>query len=136
MARCTECFHYEVCAKECRMVQIYEHTWDDYNQLDNVEKFCANYIPTADVAPKSEVEALGREVERLTNILNSYALQYGTVKDQHEVIDKAKAEAVKEFAEYLKKYYCHIDKTAGALIEYTIDKKVKAFLGKEGVDDD
>lgn len=92
--------------------------------------------PTADVAPKSEVAALGREVERLTNILNSYALQYGTVKDQHEVIDKAKAEAVKEFAEYLKKYYRHIDKTAGALIEYTIDKKVKAFLGKEGVDDD
>lgn len=40
----------------------------------------------------------------------------------------AKAEAVKEFAEYLKKYYRHIDKTAGALIEYTIDAKVKEFL--------
>lgn len=36
--------------------------------------------------------------------------------------------AVNEFAEYLEKYYRHIDKTAGALIEYTIDQKVKEFL--------
>lgn len=89
-------------------------------------------MPTADVAPKSEVAALGREVERLTNILNSYALQYGTVKDQHEVIDKAKAEAVKEFAERLKTYYRNLDKTAGALINYTIDQKLKEFLGERG----
>ena len=37
------------------------------------------------------------EVERLTNILNSYALQYGTVTDQQKVID----EAEKEFARKL-----------------------------------
>lgn len=74
------------------------------------------------------IKALGREVERLTNILNSYALQYGTVKDQHEVIDKA----IKEFAERLKTYYRNIDKTAGALIEYTIDQKLKEFLGEGG----
>jgi hypothetical protein len=36
--------------------------------------------------------------------------------------------AVNEFAEYLEKYYRHIDKTAGALIEYTINQKVKEFL--------
>ena len=78
------------------------------------------------------IRALGREVERLTNILNSYALQYGTVKDQHEVIDKAKAEAVKEFAESIKTYYDHIDKTVGALINYTIDQKLKEFLGERG----
>ena len=54
MARCKECIHYAVCAKEGRMVQVDEHTWDDYNQLDNVERFCENYISTADVAPRAE----------------------------------------------------------------------------------
>ena len=55
MARCKECLHYDICAREGRMVQIDEHTWDDYNQLDDVEHFCDKYLATADVAPKSEV---------------------------------------------------------------------------------
>lgn len=45
------------------------------------------------------------------------------------IVAELKAVAVKEFAEGLKTYYRHIDKTAGALIEYTIDAKVKEFLG-------
>jgi hypothetical protein len=52
-------------------------------------------IPTADVVPKSEVE-------RLEQILNSYALQYGTVKDQQAVIDKAKAEVAREIFEEIE----------------------------------
>ena len=56
MARCEECLHYPVCAKECRLAQIDEHTWDNYNQLDDVEKFCDNYISTADVVAKSEAD--------------------------------------------------------------------------------
>lgn len=52
--------------------------------------------PTADVVPRAEVE-------RLEQILNSYALQYGTVKDQQEVIDKIKRETAREiFAEIRK----------------------------------
>lgn len=51
------------------------------------------------------------------------------IRDLHKQIETVKAEAVKEFAEGLKTYYRHIDKTAGALIEYTIDTKVKEFLG-------
>lgn len=58
MARCEECLHYPVCAKECRLAQIDEHTWDNYNQLDDVEKFCDNYISTADVVAKSEADKL------------------------------------------------------------------------------
>ncbi len=27
------------------MVQIDEHTWDYYNEIDNVEHFCDNYVP-------------------------------------------------------------------------------------------
>ena len=55
MARCKDCIHYAVCAKEGRLVQVDEHTWDDYNQLDDVERFCDNYIATADVAPRADV---------------------------------------------------------------------------------
>lgn len=58
--------------------------------------------PTADVVPKSEVEKLEAEVERLTAILNSYALQYGTVADKQKVIDKVKAEVAREIFEEIR----------------------------------
>ena len=45
------------------------------------------------------------------------------------------AEAIMKFAESIKTYYSHIDKTVGALINYTIDKKLEEFLGEGGVDD-
>lgn len=47
-------------------------------------------------------EAL-KEVARLTGICNSYALSYGTVRDKQAVVDEIKAEAVREFAERLRK---------------------------------
>ena len=59
----------------------------------------AETLSTADVAPKSEVDALEKEIERLTNILNSYALQYGTATDKQKGIDKAKAEVAREIFE-------------------------------------
>ena len=55
-----------------------------------------NYVP------KSEVEALEKEVERLTNILNSYALQYGTVADKQKLIDGVKAEVAREIFEEIE----------------------------------
>lgn len=74
--------------------------------------------PTADVVPRAELavhsvqdaatilnlqesnKELEAEVERLQKILDSYALQYGTVKDQQDVIDKANQELASEiFAE-------------------------------------
>lgn len=51
--------------------------------------------PAADIVPKSEVE-------RLEHILDCYALQYGTVTEQQEVIDKAKAEVASILAELMK----------------------------------
>lgn len=68
MARCKECIHYVVCAKEGRLVQIDEHTWDDYNQLDDVEHFCDKYLAHADVVPKSEVEHWKEEANRYQNL--------------------------------------------------------------------
>lgn len=48
--------------------------------------------PVIDVVPESEVE-------RLKSICNSYALQYGTVRDQQKVIDEAKQEAAAKIFE-------------------------------------
>ena len=42
------------------------------------------------------------EVERLERILNSYALQYGTVTDRQKVIDKAKCEVAREIFEEIE----------------------------------
>ena len=49
---------------------------------------CGNYI-SADVVPREEAD-------RLRHILDSYALQYGTVKDQHVVIERIKKETAME----------------------------------------
>lgn len=83
-------------------------------------------MPAADVVPKAVFEQLQHKYElavaereanvkrmieleeetaRLRSILDDYALQYGTVKDQHEVIDRVKRETAMEiFADIKKKY--------------------------------
>mgnify|MGYP003537582766 CR=1 FL=1 len=73
-------------------------TKDDFNDwLDyDIFQHLVEETPTADVVPKSEVE-------RLEHILNSYALQYGTVKDQQAVIDKAKAEVAREILDWIER---------------------------------
>jgi hypothetical protein len=53
--------------------------------------------PTADVVPRAEVE-------RLQHILDSYAIQYGTVKDQREVMDRIKQETAMEIFEEIEKF--------------------------------
>ena len=53
---------------------------------------CVYAVPTAEVVPREEVD-------RLRHILNSYALQYGTVKDQQAVIDRIKQENAMEIFE-------------------------------------
>ena len=67
------------------MVQVDEHTWDDYNQLDDVERFCDNYIATADVAPRAEVAGYRKQEwirvdERLPSV-SGYVLAYTTAKN-------------------------------------------------------
>ena len=68
-------------------------------------------------------EAL-KEVERLTGICNSYALQYGTVRDKQAVVDEIKAEAIKEFAERLKPKLSYYD-------EVIVDTLVKEMTEGE-----
>lgn len=69
--------------------------------------------PTADVVPRAEVE-------RLEQILNSYALQYGTVKDQQEVIDKIKRETAMEMFEEIEKCWKY---NFDGITEYEISKE-------------
>lgn len=54
---------------------------------------------------KAEIERQEVEIERKGKILNSYALQYGTVTDQSKKIKEIKDEAYKEFAERLNKNF-------------------------------
>ena len=65
--------------------------------------------PTADVAPKSEVAYW-----------------------QDEAVN-AKREAVKEFANRLKKYYASLNgNTAAGCVEYHIDQIAKEMIGERG----
>ena len=81
---------------EARQVHRQEH----HHLMSIIEK-----QPSADVVPKSEVEKLEAEVVRITTILNSYALQYGTVVDKQKVIDKAKAKVAREIFEEIEKLF-------------------------------
>lgn len=72
---------------------------------------------------KAEIERLNKKYEL------AVAEREANVKGFTDVIATAKSEAVKEFADSIKTYYDHIDKTVGALINYTIDKKLEEFLG-------
>jgi hypothetical protein len=68
--------------------------FQDYSDMD--VQYAIDHCPRADVVPRAEVE-------RLEQILNSYALQYGTVKDQGEAIERIRREVAKEiFAEVRK----------------------------------
>ena len=67
------------------------------------------HMPTADVVPRAEVDVIkamleneALKSERLTDILNSYALQYGTVRDRHEVIERIKREVAREIFEEIE----------------------------------
>ena len=77
MANCKDCFHRTVCDGDI-----------GYGLAE-----CPQFVNTADVVPREEVD-------RLRHSLDSYAIQYGTVKDQREAIDRIKAEVAAEiFAE-------------------------------------
>lgn len=57
---------------------------------DRIERLC------------DEINRQNAENERKDRILESYALQYGTVTDKEVFLKQARAEAIKEFADRLK----------------------------------
>lgn len=88
MVECKDCVHNKVCAEVNSLKCRKDFIWYD-------AKYGCPYY-SADFVPKSEVE-------RLEHILDCYALQYGTVTEQREVIDKAKAEVAREIFEEIEK---------------------------------
>ena len=89
----------------------------------------------------NEVFELQTEVKRLERICHSYALQYGTVKDQQAVIDKAKAEVAREMLEEIEKKSCVISETnhstvATRVVCYQISAERIAKLKKKYVEGD
>ena len=76
MARCKECIHYAVCDKQRFMVQIDYYTFDEYNQVDGVEKYCYEYeSPTTHVSPMAEVaRKIFEEIESIGKVDNGVFL--------------------------------------------------------------
>lgn len=64
------------------------------------------------------------EIERLKHILESYALQYGTARDKEYFLDKARDEAITEFAERIVKSI-HPEYPISACQVYRIAKEMK-----------
>lgn len=85
---------------------------------------------------KGFTETLERQradLERKNRILDSYALQYGTVADKDVLLKRAKAEAVKGFAERVKlEFYYEFDELIPSIMADKIDNLVKEMVGEQG----
>lgn len=84
MANCKECYHTEVCERHNRLVQIDEHTWDEYEKLDDVEKFCIYFKPASDVAE----------------------VKHGELRTEITTEDFDNKDLAKKRCWYRKKFYC------------------------------
>ena len=91
------------------------------NQECPICKMCElKYFSAEYVAQKSKVD-------RLERICNYYALQYGTVKDQQAVIDKAKTEVAREIFEEIERY-AELN-LASLDIAENVEPRAKEFFG-------
>ncbi len=79
------------------------------SEVDEMKKDRYHILPDGriELIPRSDVKALEKEFERLQNILDSYALQYGTVMDKHTVIDKERAVVAREIFEEIEEIAMH-----------------------------
>ena len=57
-------------------------------------------------AKDAKIADLEKEIERKAHILESYALQYGTVMDQSKAVKEIRDEVITEFTERLKAHEC------------------------------
>lgn len=80
--------------------------------------------PTADVVPSAEVE-------RLQHILDCYALQYGTVKDQQSVIVKVKSEMLSEFLQMVENVCKYEERLSYEKIKDGIKRQIAMKGGAE-----
>lgn len=97
--------------KSCTTL-LFDYTLDLINlQRAEIDELTRETIPelraSLERANQYGIEA-DKEIERKDRILESYALQYGTVADKDVLLKRAKAEAVKEFAKKTEKMITEI----------------------------
>ena len=80
-------------------------------------------------AKQAHILCLKAEVERLTGILSSYALQYGTVKSQSKKIKEIKSEVINAYHEEVKKR-CLNGGIYPAFVERVMSDVRKEMLGE------
>ena len=82
---------------------------------------------------KATVECADSEIERLKRICNSYALQYGTVRDQQKVIDEAKREVAMEIFEEIEReaMISRACEKRGITYSFSLAELKKKYMGGE-----
>lgn len=83
MANCKDCIHYGICT---------------FHITGNENEKCPHYTPTADVAPKSEVEQLKRNLEQCENGYRQ------TIHLLQCKLKNAKSEVAREIFEEIEKF--------------------------------
>ena len=79
---------YDLQQKHCGECNMYDGLKCKTCEIDDMFYYLTA-APTEDVVPKSDVD-------RLQSILDSYALQYGTVMDKHIIIERVRTEVARE----------------------------------------
>ena len=107
-----------------------EHKFTDEDVIRALD-ICGDELLTCDGCPYLDEFTICNNLmaRDALNLINRQREELEVIK---ETTAEIRYEAIKEFADSIKTYYDHIDKTVGALINYTIDKKLEEFLGEGG----
>lgn len=131
---CQSCFHSYVCE------QFNDNK--DYNN-EKCHFFNDHYVPTADVAPKSEVDAMNKELRVTRQYIHDNGLEFDLLSkydnisakidsfaDIGKMYSEIKAEAIKEFAERLRDNL-PLCKMMSDFVMRSVDKTLKEMIGEE-----
>ena len=99
MARCEECIHEKVCLHRANIqTDTYAYMGVNYDT-----KSCKHFMPTADVAPKSEVERLEKELDSKQFRCDSCDRIMLTGAEHRYCVKQAKAEVARYIFEEIEK---------------------------------
>lgn len=73
---CKDCICYDPCGMQSRLVQVDEHTWDSYTELDDVENYCPHFKNKSDYVTKDEIAQLMWERDKAIDQLRSYGVDF------------------------------------------------------------
>lgn len=121
--------HDAVCRRALEIIRAYRKENGAMQEIVDTTIDCSNRL-------SGIIEEKDEEIERLTkerNKAQAVCVQMGKLGQAE--IAKARAEAIDEFAQRLKKFYAHLGgKTVGGSVEYHIDQVLKEMKGKLGAE--